>query len=39
MNSIPPIKPPRGIKPTKETVSLLIFHLFNCYNIIIFLKL
>lgn len=35
MNSIPPTKPPRGIKPTKETVSLLIFHLFNYYYLII----
>lgn len=39
MNSIPPTKPPRGIKATKETVSLLTFYLFNCYNTIIFLKL
>lgn len=34
MNSIPPTKPPRGIKPTKETVSLLAFFNFVCFNIV-----
>lgn len=35
MNSMPPTKPPRGIKPTKETVNLsAFFHsLLNSYLI------